>query len=111
MNTLISLKPADADQNAERDRDAPVSLRPSTIDACRHTALEPACGEPWFVLTDVCRVLKYRSASDAGRILDDEEKGTQNVRTLGGFRSLIVVNELGLYKHALDMTPDGEGEQ
>ena len=41
-------------------------------------------GEPWFVATDLSNVLGYRMASDATRVLDDEEKGTQIVRTLGG---------------------------
>ena len=40
--------------------------------------------EPWFVAADVCAVLEYRMASDMTRFLDDDEKGTHNVRTPGG---------------------------
>ena len=54
-------------------------------------------GEPWFVASDISNVLGYRMASDATRILDDEEKGTQIVRTLGGDQKLAIVNESGLY--------------
>jgi anti-repressor protein len=54
-------------------------------------------GEPWFVATDISSFLGYRMASDATRILDDDEKGTQIVRTLGGDQKLAIVNESGLY--------------
>ncbi|MCK9928116.1 phage antirepressor KilAC domain-containing protein [Frankia sp. Mgl5] len=54
-------------------------------------------GEPWWVAGDVTRVLGYRLASDAVRWLDDDEKGTQPVRTPGGVQNALVVNEPGLY--------------
>ena len=53
--------------------------------------------EPWFVASDVAKVLGYRNASDAARLLDDDEKGTHNLRTLGGEQKVIIVNESGLY--------------
>ena len=58
-------------------------------------------GEPWFVAKDVCDVLEYRSANDMTRNLDDEEKGTQVVRTLGGEQLVSVINESGLYSAIL----------
>ena len=57
--------------------------------------------EPWFVATDVASVLEYRDAHDMTRILDDDEKGTQIVRTLGGEQSVSVINESGLYSAIL----------
>ena len=55
-------------------------------------------GEPWFVAADVAQVLGYRKASDMTRILEDDEKGAQIVRTLGGDQEVTVVSEPGLYR-------------
>ncbi len=55
-------------------------------------------GEPWFVATDVARVLGYREAYDLTRTLDDDEKGPQMVRTPGGTQSITVITEPGLYR-------------
>ncbi len=41
-------------------------------------------GEAWFVATDVATTLGYRDAHDASRHLDEDEKGTHILRTLGG---------------------------
>jgi len=54
-------------------------------------------GEPWFVAADVARILGYREAHDLTRGLDDDEKGPQIVRTLGGEQSMTTVTEAGLY--------------
>ena len=54
-------------------------------------------GDPWFVAKDVADILDFRDATDATRPLDDDEKGTRKVRTLGGDQELIIVNESGLY--------------
>jgi prophage antirepressor-like protein len=53
--------------------------------------------EPWFVAKDVTDVLGFRMASDALRTLDEDEKGTQTVRTPGGEQLVGVINEAGLY--------------
>lgn len=58
-------------------------------------------GEPWFVASDVSSVLDYRSANDMTRNLDDEEKDTQTVRTLGGEQLVSIINESGLYSAIL----------
>lgn len=55
-------------------------------------------GEPWFVLTDVARVLGYGSAKDAGRILRDKHKGRHSVPTPGGEQEQIIITETGLYR-------------
>lgn len=54
-------------------------------------------GEIWFVATDVAAALGYRNAPDMVRNLDDDEKGTQTVRTPGGEQDVSVINESGLY--------------
>lgn len=55
-------------------------------------------GEPWFVLKDLSDALCYRDASNASRVLADDEKGTHAVSTLGGVQGVITVNESGLYR-------------
>ncbi|WP_447891393.1 BRO-N domain-containing protein [Pseudomonas atacamensis] len=58
-------------------------------------------GEAWFVASDIATVLEYRTASDMTRHLDDDEKGTRNVRTLGGEQEMTIINEAGLYSAIL----------
>lgn len=55
-------------------------------------------GEPWFVLTDVCRVLEIANNRNIAARLDDDEKGVQLVDTLGGPQEMTIVSEAGLYK-------------
>lgn len=54
-------------------------------------------GEPWFVATDIANILGYRDAEKMTRLLDDDEKDTHNVGTLGGDQEHLVINESGLY--------------
>ena len=54
-------------------------------------------GEPWFITADVARVLGYRDANNAGRVLDEDEKGTHVVSTPGGDQRVTIINESGLY--------------
>ncbi|MCB5423974.1 hypothetical protein H0274_01775 [Altererythrobacter sp. CC-YST694] len=53
--------------------------------------------QPWWVATDLAAVLGYRNASDMIRKLDDDQKGTHKVRTLGGDQEATVVNESGMW--------------
>ena len=46
-------------------------------------------GEPWLVASDVCDILEISRVDSAIRCLDDDEKGTQSVRTLGGLQKVI----------------------
>lgn len=55
-------------------------------------------GEPWWVLADVARVLGFRDAANAGRVLKDKHKGTHPVSTLGGTQETTIINESGLYR-------------
>ena len=54
-------------------------------------------GDPWFVATDVCRVLGIAQATRAVENLDQDEKGVTTTHTLGGLQELLIVSESGLY--------------
>ena len=57
--------------------------------------------EVMFVATDIAKILGYRDAAALTRTLDDEEKGTRPIDTLGGTQQLSVISEPGLYKAIL----------
>lgn len=52
---------------------------------------------PLFVAKDVCYILEYRTASDALRILDDEEKLLRKIVVAGQNREVNFLTESGLY--------------
>jgi anti-repressor protein len=54
-------------------------------------------GAVWWVAADVAAVLDIGRTHDAVRSLDEDEKGTETVRTPGGEQSVTVINEPGLY--------------
>ena len=49
-------------------------------------------GDPWWVATDVAKILGYRNAPDMVRNLEEDEKGTHIVRTLGGEQQVSVIS-------------------
>lgn len=63
--------------------------------------------EPWFVAADICTILDFRMASDALRVLDEDEKGYAVVRTPGGDQRMSIVNESGLYALIFRSRTDG----
>lgn len=67
-------------------------------------------GEPWFVATDVAKILGYREAKDMTRRLDDDEKGRRSVPTLGGAQDVTVITEAGLYASILGSQVPGARE-
>ena len=66
---------------------------------CRMTLLE---GEPWWVAKDVCDILEIKFHRDAVSRLDDDERGSVVVDTLGGSQTMSAVNESGLYSLIFD---------
>lgn len=76
-------------------------LTPFAFDGVDVRVVTDEHGEPWFVAADVARILGYREARDLTRGLDDDEKGPQIVRTLGGEQSMTTVTEAGLYSAIL----------
>ena len=53
--------------------------------------------ETWWVLKDVCGILGIGKYRDAANRLEDYERGSVLVDTLGGKQEMIAVNEGGLY--------------
>lgn len=54
-------------------------------------------GEPWFVLKDVCNILNIGNSSDVYSRLDVDEKGVEQIDTLGGAQKMSIISESGLY--------------
>ncbi len=54
--------------------------------------------EWWAVAKDIAEALDYRMASDMTRILDDDEKDTHKVSTLGGEQNMTIISETGIYE-------------
>lgn len=54
-------------------------------------------GAPWFVAQDVCAVLEISKHRDAVAKLDDDERASTVVDTLGGPQQMAIVSESGLY--------------
>ena len=53
---------------------------------------------PWWVLSDVCKILEIANSRNVTRRLDDDEKGVHLVDTPSGFQQMTIVNEYGLYE-------------
>jgi prophage antirepressor-like protein len=53
--------------------------------------------QAWFVAADVCKVLGISKYRDAVARLDDDERGSLVVDTLGGPQKKAAINESGLY--------------
>jgi prophage antirepressor-like protein len=54
-------------------------------------------GQPWFILSDVCRVLGLGTPSRVAERLDPDEKGMRQIHTPGGPQDMTIINESGLY--------------
>lgn len=64
-------------------------------------------GEPWFVASDLAKILGYRDAANMTRRLDSDEKGTHSVSTPSGVQQMTVITEAGLYVAILGSKVDG----
>jgi prophage antirepressor-like protein len=63
--------------------------------------------EPWFVASDVAKVLGYRDAANLTRRLDPLDKGYSNVSTPGGYQKVAIINESGIYDAAFRSESEG----
>lgn len=74
---------------------------PTTLDVFQYAGQQVRTslidGEPWFVASDVARVLGYSATEAMTRSMDADEKGMQNLQTPGGIQSVTVISEPGLY--------------
>lgn len=66
--------------------------------------------EPWFVASDVAKILGYRMASDMTRRLDEDDRGTRSVRTPSGDQEMTTISEPGLYVAVLGSQVPGARE-
>jgi hypothetical protein len=53
--------------------------------------------DPWWVASDIARVLGYSHTPHMLRIMDDDEKGVHNLDTPGGEQQLTIISESGLF--------------
>lgn len=58
-------------------------------------------GNPWWVLSDVCKVLEIALPHRAADRLDSDEKDRHIMTTLGGSQEMTIINESGLYSLTL----------
>lgn len=58
--------------------------------------------EPWFVLSDVCKVLGIGNPSDVKTRLDDDVYSIETLQTAGGMQKMTIINENGLYDVILE---------
>ncbi len=58
-------------------------------------------GDPWFVLSEVCKKLGIGNPSDVAATLDEDEKGIVTIDTPGGRQRVRIINESGLYSTIL----------
>ncbi|RTL37185.1 MAG: hypothetical protein EKK53_21655 [Burkholderiales bacterium] len=54
-------------------------------------------GTPWFVASDLAKLLGHRDATSMTRSMDDEDRGTHIVCTPSAAQQMTIVNESGLY--------------
>ena len=54
-------------------------------------------GELWWVLKDVCAILGISKHRDVAMRLDEDERGSARLDTLGGRQNVTIINEPGLY--------------
>jgi prophage antirepressor-like protein len=59
--------------------------------------IEDEGGDPLFVAKDICAAVELNDVSRATDYLDADEKGTREVRTLGGMQRMLCVTESGMY--------------
>lgn len=53
--------------------------------------------QPWWVAGDLAKVLGFASTTDMVRMLDEDQKGVHEVRTLGGIQRATILNESGMW--------------
>lgn len=81
--------------NCDKNNENPVTIFESEMfGQVRTMTIE---GSPWFVAADVCKALEMSDVNMSIRRLDEDEKGTSSICTLGGTQKMSIVNEPGLY--------------
>jgi len=61
--------------------------------------IQDKAGEPWFVLSDVCKILELSNPSKVAKLVDEDDLTTiQVIDNLGRKQKVNAVNESGLYQ-------------
>ncbi|MFL1421392.1 BRO-N domain-containing protein [Staphylococcus ureilyticus] len=55
-------------------------------------------GEYWAIAGDVAKALAYRDTYNMVRWIDDDDKDTHKVSTLGGLQKVVILSETGIYE-------------
>lgn len=55
-------------------------------------------GDPWFLASEVAKILRFKDIHKQVNRLPDSEKGRTISPTLGGAQEVLIVSEIGLYK-------------
>lgn len=55
-------------------------------------------GEYWAIAGDVAKALGYRDTYNMVRWIDDDDKDTHKVSTLGGLQKVVILSETGIYE-------------
>lgn len=58
-------------------------------------------GDPWFVAKDICKALDLTDVSKTVSLLDDDERGTNSIRTPSGDQQMLIISEPGMYSLVL----------
>jgi prophage antirepressor-like protein len=73
------------------------NIMPFTYGEQEIRVIKDGNGSVWWVAKDICRVLGLEGTNKALLGLDEDEKGTKKIRTLGGEQEMLIINESGLY--------------
>lgn len=78
-----------------------MQVTPFNFDQYQIRTMQDDGGEIWFVAQDVCEAIDLDDTSKAVSRLDDDEKGTNTVRTPSGEQQMLTISESGLYSLVL----------
>lgn len=67
-------------------------------------------GEPYFCLSDICRILDIRNVSDCKTRLKPDGATVSDVQTNGGIQKATFINEGNLYRVIFQSKKPGGGE-
>lgn len=73
------------------------AVQPFYFNGSEVRTIQDEQNDLWFVVKDVCAILDLGNVTEAARRLDDDERGSVVLNTLGGPQSLATVSESGLY--------------
>lgn len=84
--------------NAPASSPSTLAVNHFCFESNKVRAITDEIGEPWFVTSDVCKVLQIANVGNATSRIPDSHKGIRSVDTLGGRQKVSVIDEPGLYR-------------